>query len=89
MPRRVMYHPDFDADCTLLGGITAVQSVIAPLVAALEDGADVGAFGLLLDVTTGIRWAAIKAVGGMAALIVTFEVDADDDVIMISVTART
>jgi hypothetical protein len=83
MPRRIIYRPEFDADCASLGGIPAVQNVIAPLVQSLEDG-DPNAFGLL-DTNRGIRWARLKAIGNMPSLAVTFRVDQDDDVEMISV----
>jgi hypothetical protein len=85
MPRRVIYRPEFDEDCELLGGIGAVQQVIAPLVQSLEEG-DPNGFGYLV-MPDGVRFVGIKAIGTMPRLIVTFRVDEDDDVIMLSVSA--
>jgi len=87
MPRRVIYRPEFDDDCRLLGGIAAVQEVIDGLVAALEDGADPNAFGLL-DVGTGVHYVPIKAVGQMPELLVALMIDEDDDAVMLSVDRR-
>jgi len=86
MPRRIIYRPEFDEDTIPLGGIAAVQRVIAPLLQSLEEG-DPTAFGFL-EVNTGRRYAGIRAVGTMPALIVAFRVDGDNDVIMESVVAR-
>jgi hypothetical protein len=85
--RRVIYHPDFDADAIRLGGIAVVQRVIAPLVDALERTPNLDAFGLL-SVSTGIRYAIINAAEGLPSLLVTFVVDEDADVIMRSVDRR-
>jgi hypothetical protein len=85
LPHRIIYHPDFDIDANRLGGIAAVQRVISPLIAALEQNPFI--FGLL-DVNSGIRWAALRAAEGMPRLLVTFIVDEDDDVIMQSVVSR-
>lgn len=84
MPRRIIYRPEFDADCAALGGIPAVQKVIAPLIESLIDGPI--SWGLL-DLGTGIRFGRLKGVGAMPALTVTFRIDDDDDVEMLSVSA--
>jgi hypothetical protein len=85
--RRIIYYPDFDADATQLGSIAGVQRVIAPLVDALERSPSLDGFSLL-DVTTGLRYAHIRAAEGIPPLIIAFEVDEDDDVIMRSVDRR-
>jgi hypothetical protein len=85
LARRIIYHPNFDADAIALGGIAAVQRVIAPLIAALEQ--DPHIFGLL-DIASGLRWAALRAAEGMPRLLVTFIVDEDEDVILMSIGAR-
>ena len=86
MSRRVYYRPEFNRDAMLLGGIAAVQRVIAPIIQTLEEGDPTG-FGLL-DVGTSIRYASTRSVGNMPPLVVTFRIDEDDDVAMLSVTAR-
>jgi hypothetical protein len=83
--RRIIYRPEFDADAERLGGIGLVQRVIDPLVEALTN--DPYSFGLL-NVATGIRYAATKRVGLVQPLIVTFSIDDDGDVFMESVDVR-
>lgn len=83
--RRIIYRPEFDEDANRLGGIAAVQRVIDPVIESLEN--DPYSFGLL-DVVTGLRYAATKAVGAMQPLIVVFSIDADGDVMMEAVDIR-
>lgn len=83
--RRVIYTPAFDGDTIRLGGIARVQQVIDPLVDAVQRNPE--AFSLL-DVQTGIRYAVTRKIETMPALIITFTIDDDGDIIMLSVEAR-
>jgi hypothetical protein len=86
MARRVVYRLEFDADCAKLGGIAAVQQVIAPLVQSLEDG-NPSIFSLF-DVAAGKQYAPFRAIGSMPPLVVIFTLDDDGDAIMERVVER-
>jgi hypothetical protein len=81
MPRRIIYHPEFDGDCAVFGGIAAVQPIIDPLVNALETAPDLGVFSLL-SVDTGFRYARLRSVGAMPELVAVFVEDEDGDIVM-------
>jgi hypothetical protein len=85
LPRRIIYHPEFDADTIPLGGIIAVQRAITPLIAALEQNPYIFS---LLDITSGLRYAGLRATEGMPSLLIGFIVDEDEDVILRSIARR-
>ena len=78
---RVIYTPEFDASTIPLGGIAAVQAVIAPLVDVLERDPYVYALQTF-SWGASFRYATTVAVGDMPALIVAYTIDADGDVLM-------
>jgi len=83
--RRVCYPPKFDEDAALLGGVGLVQRAIAPLVDVLERNPEIFA---ILDIDTGIYYSIISGSVEWPALVVTFVLDDDGDVIMSSVDRR-
>lgn len=82
---RVYYHPNFNADAVRLGGIALIQRIISPIIEILERNPY--EFGLL-STDSGIRYAIIRASRDTPELLITFIIDADDDVMMASVRER-
>jgi hypothetical protein len=82
---RIYYHPNFDADAVHLGGIPLTQRLITPVIEILEHSPE--AFGLL-SVDSGVRYAIIRASRDVPELLLTFIIDADGDVMMMSIRER-
>jgi hypothetical protein len=80
MPRRIIYSEEFDEQARALGGIPLVDQALDPITDALQRNPR--SFNYLETDWFRIRYAITKPFGNIPALLVYFQIDADDDVIM-------
>jgi hypothetical protein len=77
---KVYFSPDFDAAAMSLGSIAKIDAVLAPFIDALQRNPY--AFRLIENEWVRCRYGVTKPVGDVPALLVTFTIDDDGDVIM-------
>jgi hypothetical protein len=80
MKRQIIYRPEFDEQAIRLGGIAKIDAVLKPLVHALQHNPE--KFPLHQSQWWSFRWHVLPAFGDIPALVVTFNIDGDGDVIM-------
>jgi len=77
---KVFYSPDFNDAAMALGGIAKIDAVLAPLFDALERNPY--AFKVIENEWVRCRYGVTKPFGDIPALLVTFNIDDEGDVIM-------
>lgn len=77
---RIIYSEEFDRQAEALGGVGFIDQILRPVIDALERNPR--AFRYIQTDWFRIRYAITKPHGNVAALLVYFTIDEDEDVIM-------